>query len=42
MYFRSNENEMNYSEIIDKFNDSCNDINIIKIEIINKIKSLLT
>ena len=31
-------NEINYNEILDKFNEFYNIINIIKIKIVNKIK----
>ena len=37
MYFRSNE--INSNEIYDKFDRFHNDINIIKISIVNQIKS---
>ena len=40
MYFIPNE--MNFNEIIDKFNKFYNDINITKTKIINKMKSSLT
>ena len=36
MYFMLNE--MNYNEIINKFNEFHNGINIIKIEILNEMK----
>ena len=39
MYFRSNE--INYSKIHSKFYGNYNDVNVIKIKIINKMKSLL-
>ena len=35
-------NEINFSEILDKFDRFQNGINVIKIEIVNKMNSFLT
>ena len=33
------QNKINSNELIDKFDELCNDINIIKIKILNEINS---